>query len=176
MRRAAVRLAIVVSTIAAAFGAAAPEAGAHGNGVIIVPRQLAGRPAPHLDASCESDYRRSGNARPILYRPRYDGPPATVSLITTAYDLWVCIQGLSRRPNGSTTDPYVSLVFDTDHNGGAAPDGHDINLALSEDGTRTEYRGNGTGFVPQPFPSLWSARTDRSQEVTWNAEFSIDLT
>jgi hypothetical protein len=166
---------LVAGVVAGALTVPSAPASAHGSGVIIVPRQLGGRPDIAVDANCESDYRRSGNSRTILYRPGYDYAPASFSVLTTPFYLYVCVQGLSRTPNGSTTHPYMSLVFDPNHDGGAAPDADDLNLALGENNRMTEYHGNGTGFVPQASTSEWFARTSLSQEIGWTAEFRINL-
>ena len=173
--RLALRFLTVMLVVGSALAIADPVASAHGSGVIIVPRQLDGRPAMHLDGSCEADYHRSGNARTLLYRPGYDWPPASVSLITTATQLWVCVTGLSRRPNGSATAPYLSLVFDPDHSASSAPDSDDLAFAIDENNGLTEYHGNGVGFVPQPGLSGWSAMTQPAQEITWTAEYQISL-
>ena len=165
---------VLVGLLGGALLTVTPVA-AHASGSILVPELPAGRPQPRVDASCESDYRASSNARTIQYRPGYNWPPATIRMITSNGFLFVCIQGLSRRPNGSSTTPYVALVFDPDHNGGAAPDSDDLNLSLDELGHPREWHGNGTGFVPQSFASNWNAVTDTSSEITWDAEFQIRL-
>ena len=140
-----------------------------------MPRLDPSRPAPNVNASCEPEYRRSSNQRSILYRPAYNWSPATFAIVASADRLYVCIQGLSRKPESSSTRPYLALVFDTGHDGGDAPDRDDLNLSIDEEGRLTEYFGNGVGFVPQESRSGWSATTNRSQEIGWNAEYSISL-
>jgi hypothetical protein len=164
----------VVAALALGSGVAVgPPATAHGLGVILVPHQISGRPAPHLDGNCDIDYRRSGNARTLLYQPRVNANPAVVYLLTTDDYLFVCVRGMSRRLPGSTLNPYVSLVFDVDHDAGTAPGTDDLNLSVDEAGVTTEYHGNGVGFVPQSGGSGWRVAVDPITEVTWNAEYRI---
>lgn len=173
--RSVLRALVVIAVVGAALSVPTVPASAHGSGVILVPRQQSGRPTPTLDGQCDSDYRRGYNSRRLLYQPGYDFGAPTFSLFTTATELWVCVTDLSRRPTGSTTQPYVSLVFDPDHNASAAPDSDDLAFAIGEDRNLTEYHGNGVGFVPQPFLSGWDAVTDTGTEIQWTAEYRIAL-
>src|SRR3954471_17239698 len=133
MRRGSfVRATLVLAMVAGALVVSTGPASAHGSGVILVPRQLSGRPDLRLDGSCEPDYPRSGNGRTLLYRPDFEAPPATFALITTADALWVGVRAVTRGPESAAPLPSMPLVSDPRHDGGAAPDLDDVAFALGE--------------------------------------------
>ena len=144
---------------------------AHDSGVLIVPRINDSRPTPRLDASCEPEYAGPANRRPVLYRPGYNFNPATFSVITKGDYLYVCVQGLSRTPPSATSQDYLAIALDVDHDGGAVPDSEDKVFTIDEAGRLTQYRGTSAGFVPIAGRGAWNAVTNPQQEVSWNAEF-----
>jgi hypothetical protein len=89
---------------------------------LFVPRSAPAQPAPTVDGVCDSiEYNGSWRFTRILFAPRISGvPPATLHMIATDADLYVCLEGVPFK----FTDPdtFVSIVFDTDHDGGSRPD------------------------------------------------------
>jgi hypothetical protein len=147
-----------------------------GDAAVLVPRQASGRPVPQVDGLCAaSEYAPGWRTSFLFYAPRYGGSlPARVNLISTATDLYVCLDNLPRQLG--TVTPFVSLAFDTARDGGEVPIGDDVRFSLVEGGGLDADRGNGSGaFVDDPSLSHWQAEYAVRSEFSWIAEFRIPL-
>lgn len=143
---------------------------------LVVPREAAGRPLPVVDGVCDAgEYVNSWRFSRILYRPRVNYDPITLRLVSTADDLYVCVQGMPFRLG--MVEPFVSLAFDVDHDGGTVPNTDDVWFTLSETGSLQAGRGTGTGggFPDDPTLTGWDAAMGIYNEFYWTAEFRIPL-
>ncbi|MEW5870614.1 MAG: hypothetical protein AB1894_15180 [Chloroflexota bacterium] len=154
----------------------------HGSWMTLAPRRevLPSRPAPVVDGVCDAvtEYAGAWSLHRILYHPRVEEqPPATMYLLATQTDFYICISGMPQ----SVIDekPFVAVQFDVAHDGGALTDSDDLRFTITEDGQTGAYRGNGAGFTPAPDITGWQiARTkwpDSGFAIYWYAEFRIPL-
>ena len=148
----------------------------HGSWWLSVPRRDVSQAAPTVDGQVSQlEYWDAWRHTTILYQPRFPYHyPARLYLVATPTHLYVAIYGMPRG-TGSTT-PFVSLVFDTAHNGGSVPLSDDIVFELMQDGTGQAKRGDGIGsFVLDPTITGWTAVRALVVGNDWSAEFRIPL-
>ncbi len=82
--------------------------------------------------------------------------------------LYVCITDLQKAAGLGR----VRLLLDTDHSGGA-PTAQDIALEVKEDGTLTEWRGNGSGWAQSASPGGAVALARLDSGSSWSIELAL---
>lgn len=149
---------------------------AHGTYFAVAPRLAPGAPVPVFNGVCRPDEYSPSLRYSILYRPRFDWNPATLYLLTTSTDLYVCVSGMPL--NLGSSSPFVSVTVDTRHDGGRVPGTDDLYFILRESGGMEANRGDGAGgLVAAPDLSGWTAlRADGVDGLSWSAEYRIPLT
>ena len=113
---------------------------------------------------------------PLVYRPRADFDPARIYLVTTDSDLYMFFENL---PDGGTWNryDYLTVIFDTAHDGGRVPRSDDIQFELGHRwvGDRVLRGDNTSGFVPDPSIVGWEAQKRYPDGDHWNLELRIPL-
>ncbi len=163
---------LVFSLLLAVFVLQPSSAHAHGRGFLLIPNQEPGRPAPVINGDCNIEYPYAAyNA--IQYRPAFNFNPARFYMVQQGNFLYVCIRDM---PLGTVTPSRVTFSFDMNHDGGTAPDSDDLRFAIDQNGIATIQAGDGTGWVPTTsVPPLYWLTSVSVRDVTWNAEFRLDV-
>ena len=105
------------------------------------------------------------------------GGIADVLIVQDAVTLTIAIDSMDTTPfpfpSGGGNGPAFQLLFDTSHNGGAAPQLDDYRIIMDKGGTAWENSGTGVDWSGPPTGS-WRAGS-RATTWGWQAEFAISL-
>jgi hypothetical protein len=120
--------------------------------------------APSLDGECsDSAY---ASARQVQLAPYADNGQASVHLLRTADDLWVCFSNMARASGGSSIS-QARLQLDLNYSREAQLQNGDIGLAIGEDGVFTVTNGTAPSTLAGVL-GLVSAT-----DTMWQAELKI---
>lgn len=169
------RLRVPLTLVCALLLLAPASAPAHGTFGMIVPSEPFGRPLPHVDGvAATGEYVNAWRLSRLFYRPRFNWDPARIYLLASDTDLYVCLQNLPVRSGSSL--PFISLLFDVNHNGGATPGADDLAFIIDENGATSVKRGSGNAATPWSLATGvtgWEAHRATLTELTWGVEFRI---
>jgi len=167
--------ALLLFSVSGIFLLAQSVAFAHGSWGFTCPRRTGAQLPPTVDGyiNPSNEYSDAWHGFQLLYRPRVNLTPVPVYFVSTATNLYIAVQNIPLHLGTET--PFVSVVFDTLHDGGAVARNDDLSVVISENGTRWAQRGDGAGgFVNAPEITGWTAVRSLG-ELSWTAEFQIPL-
>ncbi len=126
---------------------------------------------PTLDGACD-DAAYAGSTV-VQLSPYPDGGRATVHMLRTATDLWVCFGGMNRTSGGPGS--FAGVRVDVNNSRDALAQSDDYGLFVGEDGTPSSLTGDGAGSFNRPGPAGLLARAS-ANAAAWNAELRIPAT